>query len=182
MGRGPLAGPVVAAACILPKDPLCFPYLNDSKKLSESRRESLYQALTSHPEVKIGVSLVSHEEIDQINILQATLKAMKMAVEKLPCIPPLLLVDGTFLPPYPSWKIVGGDALSLSIAAASVIAKVTRDRLMKKIDLEWPHYGFERNKGYGTKEHMEALKTHGPCPVHRKTFAPVSGFFRFLTS
>jgi ribonuclease HII len=172
-GRGPLAGPVVAAACILPPDHETFPYLNDSKQLSKELRETLYRDLTAHPEVKIGVGMASHEEIDEINIYQAALKAMRLAVQNLPALPKLLLIDGLLLPPYHAWKIADGDALSLSIAAASVIAKVTRDRLMCEYHEKWPCYGFDKHKGYGTPAHLEALEEHGPCPIHRRSFAPV---------
>ena len=178
-GRGPLAGPVVAACCILPKDVEIL-YLNDSKKLSEKRREALF------PEVKekalaYGVGIIDEKTIDEINILQADYEAMRVAVslaskmlsEKgLSKAPELLLNDAVIIPEVdiPQISIIKGDAKSVSIAAASVLAKVTRDHLMEKYDEMYPGYGFAKHKGYGTKAHIEALKELGPCPIHRRSF------------
>ncbi len=174
-GRGPLAGPVAAAAVILPFTFSC-PLLDDSKKLTKQRREILYAEITGNPAVLWSVVLVGPEEIDEINILRATHKAMAIALGSLSETPDIALVDG--LPvkglPVPHESLVKGDGLSLSIAAASVIAKVTRDRFMERIDLEFPAYGFARHQGYGTREHLEALRKHGPCRHHRRSFQPVS--------
>ena len=172
-GRGPLAGPVVAAACILPAG-LLIPGVNDSKQLDEKRRNEAYQRIVGHPDVAYAAAIVDNETIDRINILQATIKAMCDAVGKLSVTPDYLLVDGLHLHhACPCQKIIKGDARSLSIAAASIIAKVTRDREMLRAPQQWPHYGFDRNKGYGTKSHLKALERHGPCPLHRMSFAPV---------
>lgn len=173
-GRGPLAGPVVAAACILPHKAL-FPRIDDSKKLTSRVREELFSLLANHPEVHFGVGIVGHEVIDAINILQATIQAMVEALKKLKTPPDLLLVDGMKLPEsgLPFWKIIRGDSLSKSIAAASILAKVTRDRLMDEYHEKWPAYQFNRHKGYGTKAHFEALEKFGPSPIHRKSFAGV---------
>jgi ribonuclease HII len=169
-GRGPLAGPVVAASCIIPQN-LYFPGIDDSKKLTPKKRAELFKDLTFHPDVIYGVATVSHEEIDRINILQATIVAMLQAVAQLSITPDLLLVDGMKLPsPIPSKKIVKGDSLSQSIAAASIIAKETRDRLMEEYDRLWPEYGFKDHKGYGTERHREAIKKYGPCKIHRMSF------------
>lgn len=173
-GRGPLAGPVVAAACIIP-DGLYFRYINDSKQLPVELREALFFDITSHPDVRYGLGVVCQNEIDRVNIYQATIIAMQQAVTALSISPDYLLVDGLKLP-YPSipcMKIIKGDALSQSIAAASIIAKVTRDRMMAEFDNEWPQYGFKRHKGYSTPQHLSALKEHGPCPLHRFSFEPV---------
>lgn len=170
-GRGPLAGPVVAAACILPEGFLPGG-LNDSKKLSEAVREKLYKLIMDHAQVGIGI--VSAQEIDQINIYEASKKAMLLAVESLPQCPDHLLVDAMSLPcTISQTSIIKGDSKSASIAAASIIAKVTRDRIMKQHAEEYPGYGLEKNMGYGTKEHLEGLKKNGITPQHRKTFAPV---------
>ena len=181
-GRGPLAGPVVAAAVAFAKDFLeaeaerTLAGLDDSKKLPAARREFFHALLSACPHARIGVASASVEEIDSLNILRATHLAMARAVAQLAPLPDLALVDG--LPvrglPVPHRAIVGGDAASLSIAAASVMAKVTRDRLMVELAAQFPAYGFERHKGYGTREHLEALRRHGPCPAHRKSFAPVA--------
>ena len=181
-GRGPLAGPVVAAAVAFAKDFLeaeaerSLAGLDDSKKLPAARREFFHALLSACPHARIGVASASVEEIDSLNILRATHLAMARAVAQLAPLPDLALVDG--LPvrglPVPHRAIVGGDAASLSIAAASVMAKVTRDRLMVELAAQFPAYGFERHKGYGTREHLEALRRHGPCPAHRKSFAPVA--------
>ncbi len=173
-GRGPLAGPVVAAACILPKRFL-LPGINDSKKMTAKQREEVFDALTNHPKVTFGIGIIDHVLIDTLNIYQATIQAMLQAINKLAALPELLLVDGMTLPQanIPFWKIVEGDGLSISIGAASIIAKVTRDRLMNEYHHQWPHYGFNQHKGYGTEKHIKALETHGPCPIHRSSFEPV---------
>lgn len=173
-GRGPLAGPVVAASCILPPDTL-FDALNDSKKLTPKQREILFQKLTTNPGVIFGIGKASAKEIDKINILQATFLAMQRAVDAMEHLPDYLLIDGNRSPLFsiPRETIIGGDGISLSIAAASILAKVTRDRIMIEMDEKWPEYGFKKHKGYGTKIHMEALKKWGPCPEHRMGFSPV---------
>ena len=173
-GRGPLAGPVVAAAVILPLDAGDLPGVFDSKQLSEARREELFVELTGHPEIRYAVCEVSPQEIDQINILQATHLAMRRAVAALPQTD-VVLVDGLPVRGFAveSRNLVKGDSLSASIAAASIIAKVTRDRKMLELDKLYPQYGFARHKGYGTAEHLEALKNYGACPEHRKSFRPV---------
>ena len=170
-GRGPLAGPVVAAACILKPGKL-MAGLNDSKQIKEKLRESLFEELLSDPDISFGIGIVSPERIDQINILQATFEAMQIAVKSLPCLPDHLLIDGSQLPRFeiPTLGIVKGDTLSLSIAAASILAKVTRDRMMREAAELWPEYGFEKHKGYGTAVHLEALRRSGPTPIHRKSF------------
>ncbi|MES2659212.1 MAG: ribonuclease HII [Verrucomicrobiota bacterium] len=174
-GRGPLAGPVSAAAVILPEGFTCDG-LDDSKKISARKRESLYQTLTADPRILWAVATADREEIDRLNILRATHLAMRRAVEALSEIPSHCLIDG--LPvrnfPFPHDGIVKGDGLSLSIAAASIIAKVTRDRIMLAIDREFPQFGFAKHQGYGTKAHLEALRTHGPCCHHRRSFQPVA--------
>lgn len=169
-GRGPLAGPVVAAAVILPVG-LKIPKLNDSKQLSEKTREALYDIIMDKA-LSVGVGIVDHELIDEINILQADYEAMRQAVSQLDPVPDLLLNDAVTIPglPQKQLNIIKGDAKSLSIAAASVIAKVTRDRLMKQYDELYPEYGFAKNKGYGSQAHIEAIKAIGPSPIHRKTF------------
>ena len=169
-GRGPLAGPVVAGAVILPKDEKIL-YVNDSKKLSEKKREMLYDEIMSRA-LAVGVGVVGPERIDEINILQATYEAMRMAVAQLKVPPDILLNDAVTIPDLPIRQvpIVKGDAKSVSIAAASIIAKVTRDRLMREYDQIFPEYDFASNKGYGTRSHIEALKALGPAPVHRRTF------------
>jgi ribonuclease HII len=174
-GRGPLAGPVVAAACILPEGAL-FEHLNDSKQLSAAQRELLYSQITSFPLVEFGLGMVDAAAIDQINILQATFAAMRQAVANLSLPPDYLLIDGHQIPAFkiPSKALIKGDSLSLSIAAASILAKVTRDRIMEQYDAQWPDYGFKKHKGYGTKQHLEALKKNGPTPIHRLSFAPIS--------
>ncbi len=174
-GRGPLAGPVAAAAVILPRNFTCAG-LDDSKKISAAKREHLYQILTGDPEIVWAVAMADHHEIDRLNILRATHLAMSRAVEALRPPPDHCLIDG--LPPrgfpFPHDAIVKGDGLSLSIAAASIIAKVTRDRLMREIDREFPQFGFANHQGYGTKAHLEALRIHGPCRHHRRSFQPVA--------
>ena len=170
VGRGPLAGPVVAAAVILPKDQEIL-YLNDSKKLSEKKREMLYDEIMEKA-VAVGIGFASPARIDEINILQATYEAMRIAISKLSVRPDVLLNDAVTIPgvDIEQVPIIKGDAKSQSIAAASIMAKVTRDRMMQAYDEAYPMYGFARNKGYGTKEHMNAIREYGPCPIHRKTF------------
>lgn len=170
VGRGPLAGPVVAGAVILPPDCEIL-YLNDSKKLTEKRRELLYDEIMEKA-VATGIGIVSPERIDEINILQATYEAMRMAVSSLKVKPDLLLNDAVTIPEldYEQVAIIKGDAKSASIAAASIIAKVTRDRMMVEYEELYAGYGFASNKGYGSAKHIEALKTAGPCAIHRKTF------------
>lgn len=169
-GRGPLAGPVAAGAVILPKN-TGIPYLDDSKKLSAKRREELYDEIMDKA-VSAGVGFVGPARIDEINILQATYEAMREAIGKLGVTPDLLLNDAVTIPDLPMRQvpIIKGDAKSMSIAAASVIAKVSRDRLMAEYDRLMPEYGFAKNKGYGSKEHISALQRYGPSPIHRKTF------------
>ncbi len=170
VGRGPLAGPVAAGAVILPKDTVIM-YLNDSKKLSEKRRELLYDEIMDTA-VSVGIGMVSPARIDEINILQATYEAMRMAVSNLKVEPDLLLNDAVTIPGINIRQvpIIKGDAKSLSIAAASVVAKVTRDRLMVQYDEVLPGYGFAGNKGYGSEEHIRALREMGPTPIHRRSF------------
>ena len=170
VGRGPFAGPVVAAAVILPKD--CdILYLNDSKKLSEKKRELLYDEIYEKA-VAIGIGMSSEEVIDEINILQATYKAMQQAISKLSIKPDLLLNDAVTIPDVEIEQvpIIKGDAKSASIAAASIVAKVTRDRMMKEYNTIYPGYDFAKNKGYGTKAHIEGIKKQGICDIHRRTF------------
>lgn len=169
-GRGPLAGPVVAAAVVLPKDSRIL-YLNDSKKLSPKKRGELYDQIMAEA-VSVGVGVIDAARIDAINILQATYEAMREAIGQLTCEPKLLLNDAVTIPGVATMQvpIVKGDAKSLSIAAASVIAKVTRDRMMESYDELFPGYCFAEHKGYGTKEHIERLKALGPSPIHRATF------------
>lgn len=175
-GRGPLAGPVVAAAVILLDPEHFFLPVADSKTLSEAVRERLAEALRRDPQVLLGVGQVSAAEIDRVNILRATHAAMRAAILALPRRPDLALVDGLAVPDFPvsARFIVSGDAQSASIAAASIIAKTVRDGLMRDLDKIYPCYGFARNKGYGTAGHRRALQEHGPCPAHRRTFAPVA--------
>lgn len=176
-GRGPLAGPVVAACCVIDEEALIHG-VDDSKKLTSEKREELFQELTSNPGITYGIGVVSSEEIDRVNILQATKQAMFLALDQLATLPDLLLVDGMALhyKEIPFQKIIHGDALSYSIAAASILAKVTRDRLMLKYHETWPEYGFDQHKGYGTAKHLEAIEKYGPCPIHRLTFAPVKNY------
>ena len=169
-GRGPLAGPVVAGAVILPKDCEIL-YLNDSKKLSAAKREELYDEIMEKA-VAAAVGMASPARIDEINILQATYEAMREAISKLAVEPGILLNDAVTIPEMiiPQVPIIKGDAKSVSIAAASILAKVTRDRLMVEYEKVMPEFGFPGHKGYGSKEHIEAIKKYGPTPIHRKTF------------
>lgn len=169
-GRGPLAGPVVAAAVILPKD-IFLPFLNDSKKVTEKRRDVLFDQIKQEA-LAYGIGIASNALIDDINILQATYEAMREAISKLNKTPDILLVDAVHIPDINIKQvgIVKGDAKSVNIAAASILAKVTRDRLMLEYDKIYPEYGFASNKGYGTAKHIEALKAHGACDIHRRTF------------
>ena len=173
-GRGRLAGPVVAAACILPKE-TCFEYLNDSKQLTPELRDGLFTVITSHPETRFGLGIIDVDTIDRVNILQATFLAMRQAVSSMGITPDYLLIDGNQVPIFeiPALAIVEGDSHSISIAAASIIAKVTRDRMMVEFDKMWPVYGFKKHKGYATAEHVAAIHKYGPCPLHRKSFEPV---------
>lgn len=170
VGRGPLSGPVVAAAVILPTDHRIL-YLNDSKKLSEKKREQLYDVIMNEA-VAVGIGMAPPSRIDEINILQATYEAMREAIGKLAVRPDLLLNDAVTIPevPIPQVAIIGGDRKSVSIAAASIVAKVTRDRMMVEYEDMFPGYKFAKNKGYGTAEHIAALKELGPCPIHRRSF------------
>lgn len=170
VGRGPLAGPVVAGAVILPKD-CCILYVNDSKKLSETKREELYDEIMNKA-VSTGLGFVDNNRIDQINILQATYEAMRQAISKLDPQPDILLNDAVTIPDVPIRQvpIIKGDAKSISIGAASIVAKVTRDRLMVEYSKEFPEYDFAQNKGYGSAKHIEAIKKYGPCRLHRRSF------------
>ena len=184
-GRGPLAGPVVAGAVILHPGVLADPQsldpvlhnLNDSKQLKESQRETLFEALMQSPHA-YGVGIVEAHEIDHLGIQQANFSAMHRAIGALPSPPDYLLIDGYTLPgtTQPALRIIKGDARALSIAAASIIAKVTRDRIMKDMDRRYPQYDFAKHKGYGTATHIAAIEEHGPCPIHRKTFAPIAQY------
>jgi ribonuclease HII len=174
-GRGPLAGPVVACCAVIPSD-FDFTGINDSKKLTSKRREKIFERIIAE-KIPFGVGIVDSLEIDRINILQATYAAMRLAVAQMPFPPDMLLIDGLPVPKLsqsPQTAIVGGDGLSASIAAASIIAKVTRDRLMCEYSAIYPEYGFERHKGYGSALHLAAIQQHGPCPIHRQSFAPIS--------
>lgn len=173
-GRGPLAGPVVAAACLLPKG-LELIGIDDSKKLTQEKREEIYHFLINHPDVVCSVSVVDAKTIDKINILQATLLGMEEAVQNLAQKPDYLLIDGNQMPNINIAKetVVSGDQFCICIAAASILAKCHRDILMCDFHNKWPVYGFDRHKGYGTKEHLQALNTYGPCLIHRRSFKPV---------
>ena len=170
VGRGPLAGPVLAGAVILPSDHMIYG-INDSKKLTPKKRDELY-AVIMEEAVAVGFGIESEESIDSMNILQATYAAMRKAVASLKVTPNLLLVDAVTIPmiDIPQCSIIKGDAKSVSIGAASIVAKVTRDRMMEEYDSLYPEYHFASNKGYGTAEHIEALRKYGPCPIHRKSF------------
>lgn len=174
-GRGPLAGPVCVAAVVLPDD-YEHPVLNDSKQLSEVKRELLYEEITSDERIRWHCVSIEPREIDRINILQATWKGMRRAVMGLNPVPHAALIDGTPVKRFPLHHValVQGDSLSYSIAAASIIAKVTRDRLMTAMARKHPEYGFEFHKGYPTPAHLAALRQHGPCPHHRRSFGPVA--------
>ena len=180
-GRGPLAGPVMAAAVILPVAwaaeglPPALQGLNDSKQLTGEQRERFFAVLTSHPGVQSAVAHMDSDAVDRWNILEATHRAMNLALAQLRPPPEHALVDGTRVKSlrFPQTPLVKGDARSYSIAAASVVAKVTRDRLMLDYDRAWPAYGFAGHKGYGTPKHLAALAAHGPCPIHRRTFSPI---------
>lgn len=177
VGRGPLIGPVVAAAVILPQN-YYHEDIKDSKKLTEKKREKLYDIIKENA-ISIGIGIVDEKVIDEINIYEATKIAMKKAIEDLSVKPEHILIDAMKLElNIPSTSIIKGDALSESIAAASIIAKVTRDRMMSEMDKKYPMYDLSNNKGYGTKKHIEALKQYGPCSHHRKTFAPVKDMIR----
>ena len=170
-GRGPLAGPVCAAAVILPPD-LEIEGLNDSKKLTEKKRDALYDIITEKA-LAYGIAMATEQEIDEINILQATFLAMRRAVEQLSVRPSFVLVDGNREPDLgdlPLKTVVKGDSLSANIAAASILAKVTRDRYMVEMDARYPQYGFAVHKGYGTQKHYEALQQYDACPIHRRSF------------
>lgn len=175
-GRGPLAGPVVAGAVVIPLHVDLPEGLNDSKKLTPAKREKLFHQLLEHSDVIAATGMATAKEIDELNILRATHLAMRRAVDALPVKADFCLIDG--LPvkgfAYAQEAIVKGDSKSLSIAAASILAKVTRDHMMEELDLVYPGYGFAAHKGYGTKQHMEALRRLGPCPEHRRSFAPVA--------
>ncbi len=173
-GRGPLAGPVVAAAVVLPVD-CVIPGVADSKQLTPKQRDRLFDVIRG-TSIAVKVSCMSNAVIDQVNILQATLLAMREAVHQIFPPPDYVLVDGTQVPPIsiPARAIPKGDSLSQSIAAASIVAKVTRDRLMVEFDEIYPGYGFRQHKGYGTTQHRQAIAQHGPCPIHRRSFKPVS--------
>lgn len=170
VGRGPLAGPVVAGAVVLPKGSRIL-YINDSKKLSAKKREELFDIIKEEA-VSVGIGMASPERIDEINILQATYEAMRQAISMLEPQPTLLLNDAVNIPgvPMKQVSIIKGDAKSISIGAASIIAKVTRDAMMVEYDKIYPEYDFASNKGYGSAKHIEALKKYGPCPIHRKSF------------
>ncbi len=174
-GRGPLAGPVVAAAVILPVE-FAHALLNDSKKLSPGKRERICAELQGDAGIAWSWAVASVEEIDRLNILKASHLAMERAVNGLPQKPDAVLIDGLEVHGFPHRQqaLVKGDSISLSIAAASIIAKVERDRLMRELAESYPEYGFEKHKGYPTKEHLTLLQRHGPCPVHRQTFGPVA--------
>lgn len=169
-GRGPLAGPVVAAAVIMPRNSKIL-YVNDSKKLSEKKREELYSQICDEA-LSFGVGLIDAAEIDRINILQATYAAMRQAIEKLTLSPEHIVIDAVRIPgvSIPQSPIIKGDAKCYSIAAASIIAKVTRDHIMREYDSMYPGYGFAKNKGYGSAAHIEAIRQIGPCAIHRKSF------------
>jgi ribonuclease HII len=174
-GRGPLAGPVVVGAVILPAN-FVLSGLNDSKKLTAKARERLYAEITTHPDIRWTSIAISPQEIDRLNILGATHSGMRAVIEQLSSRPAHALIDGLPVPnfPCPQTALVGGDGISLSIAAASIIAKVERDRIMVECDRLYPEYGFAKHKGYPTREHFAKLRAHGPCPIHRRSFAPVA--------
>jgi ribonuclease HII len=174
-GRGPLAGPVVAAACIIPEGHY-LPGIDDSKKLPPKKRQQLFDLIVNDPHISFAIAQIDSDIIDEINIYQATVRAMLSAVDLLEKQPDCLLVDGMSLPhpTLPIVKIIRGDSLSQSIAAASILAKVTRDRLMNEFHQQWPDYGFDQHKGYGTPQHLEAIQKHGVISIHRRSFEPVA--------
>lgn len=174
-GRGPIAGPVVACACVFPKGLCPIQGVTDSKQLSEEMLDYLYRELIRLPGIDYSVAIVEPEVIDRINIVQATFLAMRQAINQLKTVPEFIIVDGNLAPQasIPCVTVVKGDVYCRSISAASIIAKVTRDRLLKEYDALWPVYGFAEHKGYGTPGHLKKLKEHGPCPIHRKSFSPV---------
>ncbi len=176
-GRGPLAGPVVVAACILPPF-LRIEGINDSKQLTAKKREELFKIIVKNA-VAYQIVFVSEADVDLLNIYQATKKGMLEVIRGLEVTPDHVLIDAMPLGELkiPHTSIIHGDARCASVAAASILAKVTRDEFMEKMDVKYPNYGFKKNKGYGTKAHMEALEKYGPCPIHRKTYAPVSKYF-----
>lgn len=177
VGRGPLVGPVVTAAVILPEN-FYDERINDSKKLTEKKRELLYDVIMENA-ISVGIGISSEKVIDEVNILEATKRAMKEAIVNLSITPEYILIDAVKLDiDIPSTSIIKGDAKSISIASASIIAKVTRDRMMYELDKLHPEYDFKNNKGYGTKKHIEALKKYGPLNEHRKTFAPVNEYYK----
>ncbi len=183
VGRGPLAGPVVTAAVILSPDDPYYGQYQDSKKVSEKKRLRLYHHIRKHA-VSYAVAQASLEEIDKLNILHATMKAMTKAVLKLDVQPTSVVVDGNRVPegmPVPTTAVIGGDDSVQEIAAASILAKVVRDRLMCAYDYQYPEYHFAKHKGYGTKAHMDALKQYGACPIHRKSFAPIAKLVKQLS-
>lgn len=174
-GRGPLSGPVFAAACILPIG-LEIPGLNDSKKLTPKKREALFDVIC-HEAIAYAIASASPAEIDEMNILNADMLAMRRAIEMLSPAADFALIDGNIARdmPVPAYPVIKGDAISCSIAAASILAKVSRDRMCMEDDRLYPQYGFAKHKGYGTKAHMDALRTYGPCPIHRKSFLKFLG-------
>ena len=174
-GRGPLAGPVVAAACLIPEG-VYLRGIQDSKKLTPDQRKELFWQIIS--KTLVGIGIVDQREIDRINILQASLLAMRLAVLALSATPDVLLIDGPFKInlPLEQLPVIGGDDKLISIGAASIVAKVTRDQIMDDYDLEYPHYGFHSHKGYPTEAHFSALDQYGPCPIHRMTFSPLHKF------
>ncbi|RNB91906.1 ribonuclease HII [Brevibacillus fluminis] len=173
VGRGPLAGPVVACAVVLPEE-LVLPGLDDSKKVPVAERNRLYERIVAEA-TSVGIGTVDAERIDQINILEATKEAMKLAIAAISVPIDVCLIDAVTLPnlPFEQVPIIGGDAASVSIAAASIVAKVTRDRLMEEYARQYPQYSFEKNAGYGTKEHLAAIEAYGPSPIHRRSFTGV---------
>lgn len=176
-GRGPLAGPVVAASCSMPLQ-LEIEGVRDSKLLSPLQRSRLFEKLISHPQLSFGIGVVSAAEIDQLNIYRATMRAIELSVRALRRLPDHLFIDGNPLPQFfmEHQAIVGGDRLCYLVAAASILAKEWRDRLMVELDLEWPQYGFRQHKGYPTAAHRAALLEWGPCPHHRRTFEPIKSY------
>ena len=176
-GRGSLAGPVCIASCILPPF-LRIDGINDSKQLTEKKREELYKIIVKQA-ISYAVVFIHEKDIDNLNIYQATKKGMLESLEKIQVKPDFVLVDAMPLGniEYPHEAIIHGDALSASIAAASILAKVSRDHYMEKMDIKYPNYGFKKHKGYGTKSHIEAIEKYGPCKIHRKTFAPISKYY-----